>query len=698
MKKCSLYFIFLLAFIFLPVFSEAATLVRPPNNLGLVGYWPLNEGAGTNVTDVSGFNNTGTATAGATWTTGKRGKAALAFDGNAEVAVTSNSLNLSSYTSMTVSIWVKPSTLWSAMPKAYPSFIGAANSWGMYGEKSNNKITFYIDNGSGVRRSLVTDNASVANTWVNVTGTCDGTTMILYINGVAQSTTSTCTGGFENNNGFTLGRSDTSQNFVGSLDEPRIYSRALTAAQVAALYQSGSVVRKQASNQGLVGYWSFNEGTSTTVGDSSGKGNMGTLTNFALSGATSNWTPSGKKGSALDFDGVDDYVELGSNNALNPTEAISISLWAYQESGMNSYGNIISTNNDGVGSYQIQHTAGNNAIECKLRNSVNTVVLTSTAVIKIEKWQHIVCIYNGTNAYIFVDGVQVASTSRTGSLVGFSSLKIGSPTQALTRYYKGKIDDVRIYSRALSNSEVVALYRQNETRINSSQNNELTNGLVGLWSFNGADTAWSSATAGIAYDRSGQGNHGTITNMSRTTSPTSGRVGQGLLFDGVNDYVNSTDFFYSDTFTVCAWAKPSLIDSNFKSIVTKRNLSGATAGTNDWSLIWSTSGVGFTSWSDGTNGISLSITSDTVPSANQWHHICGVQNGNGNTGYIYVDGAQNGSATQAAVSYNGDSVVQVGALTAFNTSRYWNGLIDEVRIYNRALSAAEVLQLYNLGK
>ena len=65
-----------------------------------------------------------------------------------------------------------------------------------------------------------------------------------------------------------------------------------------------------------------------------------------------------------------------------------------------------------------------------------------------------------------------------------------------------------------------------------------TDGLVGYWSFNGADMNWST---GQALDRSGNSNNGTTTNMSTTTSPVPGKVGQALKFDGVDDYVSVPD-------------------------------------------------------------------------------------------------------------------------------------------------------------
>ena len=85
--------------------------------------------------------------------------------------------------------------------------------------------------------------------------------------------------------------------------------------------------------------------------------------------------------------------------------------------------------------------------------------------------------------------------------------------------------------------------------MNASKNvipgSTLQTGLVGLWSFDGKDMNWRTNKA---LDRSGQGNDGELVNMSTSTSPVSGKIGQGMSFDGVNDYVSAaTSSYYAQT-------------------------------------------------------------------------------------------------------------------------------------------------------
>ena len=91
--------------------------------------------------------------------------------------------------------------------------------------------------------------------------------------------------------------------------------------------------------------------------------------------------------------------------------------------------------------------------------------------------------------------------------------------------------------------------------LNQSQNDLVTNGLVGLWSFNGDDISGTTA-----YDRSSGGNNGTL-----TSGPTAvkGKVGQALSFDGTDDYVSIPDLSLaaSTGVTLSAWVNPSVVDS-----------------------------------------------------------------------------------------------------------------------------------------
>lgn len=227
----------------------------------------------------------------------------------------------------------------------------------------------------------------------------------------------------------------------------------------------------------------------------------------------------------------------------------------------------------------------------------------------------------------------------------------------------------------------------NKITVNSNQNTFLKNGLVGMWSFNGPDISGTTA-----YDRSGQGNNGTLTNGPK---PVIGKVGQGLSFATLNNYVNvgATIFSSNAPFTISAWVNPSVVNNN-----NMRIFDVANAGDGFWLGMDQTTGNKFNI--NLYNGTGTNINSTTVAVVNRWYHV--VATYNGTVGYIYVNGVLENSATDG---YNGGGtrymfIGGTGGTGSGNHGAYgddWNGKIDEVRVYNRALTAAEITSLYQIG-
>lgn len=112
--------------------------------------------------------------------------------------------------------------------------------------------------------------------WNHVCGTWDGSTVKIYVNGVAGSNGSQSGSQTATTEHLDIGRLDSnSYNFSGILDDLRIYNVALTAGQVAAMYANTT----PAPTSGLIGHWKLDDGSGTTAVDSSGNGNNGTLVN-----------------------------------------------------------------------------------------------------------------------------------------------------------------------------------------------------------------------------------------------------------------------------------------------------------------------------------------------------------------------------------------------------------------------------------
>ena len=202
----------------------------------------------------------------------------------------------------------------------------------------------------------------------------------------------------------------------------------------------------------LVGYWKFDEGQGTTAADSSGSGNTGTLTNAPKWSTTVTSTISYDNPYSLDFDGTDDYVNVGS---IAPQNAFTISVWAKRDTVSSTYDVIYSTNANYAG--LIVYDNGSIA----LLNTDGYVIKTWVNVWTDKtEWHHITYTQSATGASspveLFFDGVSVGSDTVTTETL--DSFTIGEfVTLFSERYFGGTLDDVRIYSAALSAPEIANL-------------------------------------------------------------------------------------------------------------------------------------------------------------------------------------------------------------------------------------------------
>ena len=708
---CVLAFVvFICILFFQPKSADAATLSRPSNNLGLVGYWSLNEGTGTAAMDYSGNGNTGTLLSSPTWSNGKLGSA-LTFNGSNQVTANDSALPAASST-LTVSAWVKTtstSPTFQSIVRYGGSTSGSQYYIGMYkGTDCTGTITTTGGNyaavaGAGGAGSNVCDNVTINDgQWHNITSTYDGTNHLLYVDGVLKSsrtqTLAITPGGAGS---FHIGGL-AGQLLTGSADEVRVYNRALSATQVASLYNVG--VQKYTggvSNNGLVGYWSFNEGTGTVATDYSGNKNTGTLVSMSNPPtSTSGWT-TGKLGGALNFDGSVSYVNAGAGTStanLAATASGTPASWSFWFKASSTSSGTLLARNDGNSvspGWWIQFNSGQ--IELVLeRSSLNSRYFVSIPGAGV--WTHVVFTQSGNavtptvNAY--VNGVQVTLASTgTGSGVSTSDLaqtlyigRYGASSGGGAGFFGGSLDEVRIYNRVISSTEAARLYSAGLQKINASRNvtgGSLDQGLVGLWSFDGKDMNGTTT----AYDRSGQGNNGTLTNGP---VPTIGKIGQALSFDGVNDTATASNYNLS-AYSMCFWIKSLVAPSTANTIQPIVN------GNADpvWGLSWSHTDPTFKQafFQELPNSSFVAAQLTSTLQANTWYHVCGTYDGANLKAYL--NGVNQATVPVTSVK------VPTGTFTFSRVSggnTPFGGSIDDVRIYNRALSASEVTALYNLGK
>ena len=202
-----------------------------------------------------------------------------------------------------------------------------------------------------------------------------------------------------------------------------------------------------AATQGLVAAYNLDEASGSTANDSSGNGNTGTI-----SGPTH--TTSGKYGRALSFDGTNDFVSIADSSSLHLTTGMTLEAWVNQGGGQ-TWRTVIFKERPGGMTYALYaRNANSRPVGQVYIGGERDVAGTST--VPNNSWTHLATTYDGATQRFFVNGTQVASRAQTGSIIASTGLlKLGG-NGIWGEWFKGTIDDVRVYSRALSAAEIQA--------------------------------------------------------------------------------------------------------------------------------------------------------------------------------------------------------------------------------------------------
>ena len=430
---------------------------------------------------------------------------------------------------------------------------------------------------------------------------------------------------------------------------------------------------------GLVGYWPFNG----NANDESGNGNNGTV-----NGATLTSDRFGNVGKAYSFNGISDLIEVLDNNSLDLGSSYSISLWTI----FNSSASFIPARyllNKGCSptpAYRIYYendgTREDFTTDCF--NPTRSYVVGPTTN---YLWTNIIVTYNGSSLKLFINGTLFSSSNQTGSIFNsgnnllFGCSMSTSNCPSLSAFFAGKLDDIAIYNRALSQSEITGLY-------NSGTNPCLpsylpTNGLVGWWPF-----------CGNANDESGNGNNGVV-NGATLTSDRFGNANGAYIFNGVSNYIvvpNST-IFNNTTWSISAWVNPNgyydgIEKANF--MVSK----GTDFNIGHYNLHFRS----ITKKARASIGIGTSTTQyvDNLSDINLYQWKCLTATWDGANLRIYTNGIlENTTVISSNVQGINNENLFFGTMAANSTYPYWlNGKLDDIGIWNRALSSTEIQNLY----
>lgn len=399
------------------------------------------------------------------------------------------------------------------------------------------------------------------------------------------------------------------------------------------------------------------------------------LLNGTVAGARLTADRFGTPNSAYSFNGINNSI-IFSSVPTNKIDDWAISAWinpaSLSQSGMAitlGYDDMVNAPicngysigiGDGSGSYYVN---GGNLMGLFSNISFYN---TNYAFSSTTNWYHIVMQRKSGVLNFYVNGV-LLGYSNTTTPYAPTSFTIGS--QNGIRYFNGKIDDIKIYNKALSDTEIQTLYNEPAPCINT--------GLVASYPFCGnADDAGPNLL------------NGTVTGAT-LTADRFGNANSAYLFDGLNSIIKVDNFpvFFLNNFSLSVWLKSTGDQGGqtYDSFLAY----GSTQANHSMGFAYDRANSNF-SYYDITNGSYFFNNGATLPK-DAWAHITLIYKDG--IAYNYVNGVLKDQRNISNVVLDGDNLLSIGAFIPDN--QYFTGAIDDIKIYNRALSPQEVNSLYS---
>ena len=658
-----------------------------------LAYWRLDESSGSSANDAMSNNLDGTyygsPSKGYPGATHNDDHTAVRFDGvDDSVQVPYNSAFSSA--ALTLEAWMR-STGRSGNLQLLMSRDGTSGH-GIY--VYNNQLKGRLKVG-GSLVTLLGPNDVMDGRWHHVALTFDGTTARLYFDGDQQSS-ATPTGSLAalTSTALRFGDSPVGDRFVGDLDEVAIYDHALSSQEVKSHFDAaqgaglqcagGSDYSDLICESQPLGYWRLDE-TLGIAHDQVTPPNAATAYGSPVShlGAVVD-----ESDSSTGFDGTNDEIAVPYDPyGRYATNQGSFEGWFRTTRRDVSQGQVIFNRSEYGLSGQTLYVSPTNVTKGRLYIGGTQYDLTGVKDVADGRWHHATVTFDGSTAKLWVDGVLERSVSVSGKLDWFvnSGIKIGRTAGTSPAWFGGDIDEVAVYDRALTQTEVEArVAAAGSWSITCSQGlipyrgTICSSNPVGYWAFDE-----SSGTA--ADDVTSANNDGSYVNGP--TLGQSGVSGSRLTVDGSNDEVlipyETYGRYASDKGSMEAWIRTTT--RNLTQVVVNRS-----TGSLDGHLLYVTSSnTAKGRFNIGGSTYSVTGTSDVANGA--WHHIAATYDGT--TVKLYVDGSMQASTSVTGkLNWLVNSGVIVGR-TVGTSSSTWNrftGDVDEVAIYDRALTLSEV--------
>jgi tetratricopeptide (TPR) repeat protein len=511
---------------------------------------------------------------------------------------------------------------------------------------------------------------------------------------------------------------------------------------------TGDVWTLQATGK-LLGWWKMDEQSGQTAADSSGNGAAGLLK------GNPKWTQ-GKLGGALEFDGDGDYIEIANESKFDVAGQLTIACWIKVNKFDKNFQTIVTKGNQDGWVLHRNVEEGTLGFACA-GLSPQTWVLSTTAVNDGQWHHIVAVYDGSKLRIYTDGKLDSSVNATGTITVNNSPVCIGENLAETGRFWNGLIDDLRIYNYALSADDVKSLYEiaaaapqpadggivgaageirpswkpaagaashkvyfgtaaDNLTLLAEVSNTadakfpKLQENAVYYWRVDEVlsdgstikGNVWSFTASGKLLgwwkfdetegrdvaDSSGNNNAGKIAQGTPKWQPSGGKIGGALLFDGADDYVqiaNEQNFDLTNQMTVACWIKVNKFDREWQAVVTKGDSAWRLHRVGD-SVAFHTNGLSTSSRQWGGTG----VEGKTSVNDGQWHHVASVYNGT--KVLLYIDGRLDASVdTRGKIDTNNEPVF-IGE-NSQTKGRCFNGLVDDVRIYNYPLSEPEISAL-----
>jgi glucose/arabinose dehydrogenase/PKD repeat protein len=627
-----------------------ATFTESAPASGLVGAWGFDEASGAQALDASGRGNTGTLS-GATRSASGRFGAALSFDGLDDWVTVADSASLDLSTGMTLEAWVHPTALGTRWRTAAIKEAPGALAYALYASEGSGRASGHVTTGA---ESDVRSTAAVpVNAWTHLATTFDGSTLRLYVNG-SQVASRAVAGQIVNSTGPLRfgGNAIWPEAFQGRLDEIRVYERALTAAEVASdmttpVTATGPrLTVSPASLSFTATQGGANPAARTVSVTNSGSGSLSfTASDDApwLSVAPASGTAPQDVSATVDIAGLapgtyNATITVTASGAQGSPATVPVTLTVGAQPPPPALA-------VAPASLSFAGTAGGPAPAGK------TIDVSNSG--------------GGTLSFTVSDDAAWLSVAPASGTAPQAVTVTASPASLATGTYNATVTVTA--AGATGSPKTVPV------TFTVSDGPPPQTGLVAAYGFNEA-----SGTA--VTDASGTGNAGVIGGAARTPD---GRAGGALSFDGANDWVTVADSASLDLttgMTLEAWVYPTALSGSWRTVLLKEQQTTGLAY-----ALYAAEDVARPSVHAFTASELDTRSPSTLP-VNAWSHLAGTYDGT--TLRLYVNGTQVSSrAVTGAMRVTGQPL-RIGGNAVWN--EWFQGRIDEVRVYNRALSAADI--------